>query len=121
MIAVATSLSSCVIDYEDDTDLSVKKDSQEIAIFLYSPTCGNSNAAEAYVKENYPRVAMRWIDIDRKDNRDYLKSVKKDYGLGKGGKQIDNPVICFGDQYISGWGYDQRQKLDVLIQRYLLE
>ena len=114
-------LSSCMFDLENGTDYSLIDNSQSVITFLHSPTCGNSCAAKKYVDETYPNAAIRYIDVDLEGNRMYLKAAKQDYGLGKNGQQIDTPVICFGNEYISGWTYEKRQLLDIYIQHYLKE
>lgn len=119
MMFVALALASCVIDQEGKTDYSVRDNSQSAILFLHSPTCGYSNAAKKYITETYPNAAIWYVDIDERDNSYFLKAACQDYGLDK--NDISTPVICLGDNFIEGWDFYKREKLDVLIQRYLKE
>ncbi|MBP5353066.1 MAG: hypothetical protein J6Y91_04805 [Alphaproteobacteria bacterium] len=114
------SLCSCVYDFENDTDYSVKDNSQDVIIFLHSPTCSKSTAAKNYIDATYHSVRIRYIDIDLEGNRYFLKAAKQDYPLDSDGDGfIDTPVICFGDNYIEGWSYEKRKTLDDYILRYI--
>ena len=112
--------SSCVYDFENDTDYSVKDNSQEAIIFLHSPTCSKSTAAKAYIDANYHSARIRYIDIDLEGNSYFLKAAKQDYPLDLDHDGfISTPVICFGNNFIEGWDYEKRQALDNYILRYL--
>lgn len=117
----AVALASCVIDGNDKVDFSVRDNSQTVIIFLHSPTCGYSTAAKQYIDETYPNVAIVYIDVDQRGNADYLKAAKQDYGAGEGRSQVDTPVICMGNNFIEGWDFYKREKLDLWIKPYLRE
>lgn len=113
-------MSSCMYDFPSTTDYSVRENSQDVIIFLHSPTCGYSLAAKEYIDKNYPSARIRFIDIDQKGNSYFLKAAQQDYGVGKDNDgMISTPVICMGDFFIEGWDYYKREALDSHILRYL--
>lgn len=112
-------LSSCLIELDDETGYSLRENSQDVVIFLHSPTCAKSCSAKEYIEKTYPSAQVRYVDIDLQSNIYLLKAAKQDYGVGDSEGFIQTPVICFGPQYIEGWDYDKRVALDGYIQRYL--
>lgn len=108
-------LSSCMYDFKDDTDYSVVENSQNRILFLHSPTCGYSKMAKEYIEQTYPNVPVWYVDIDKDENRYYLLAAKQDYKLGT---TISTPIICMGNQYITGWDYNKRNEFDIYVERY---
>lgn len=112
-IVMLTSTTSCSVI---DDDFSVIEISRDYVVFLHSQTCGYSRSARVYIEMTYPNAKITYIDIDKEENADFLRTALKEYHLGTA---IQTPVICFGAQHIEGWDSDKQRQLDLLIQPYL--
>ena len=120
-LALSVLLVSCVFDADVKPGLSVIEESHDRVVFLHSPTCGYSRSAQEYLQNNY-RAPVYYVNIDKQYNVDWVKAAQYDYELKKTwGDSIRTPIICFGENYVMGWGYDQRILLDKYIQKYLIE
>lgn len=119
-------LQSCMMDNSEPM-LNVKEDSQTKVIFLKSSSCSRSFAAERYFRNSLQEKELKnlvmFVELDegaegfdRGKAAEYLKSAKYYYNLGS---DITTPVICFGENYISGWDYRDEAKVDALLQPYL--
>jgi len=110
-------LVSCVIDVEDKPDFSIKEKSYNVVYFLELPNCSYSAAAKKYITETYPNLAIVYMDINKKENKDYFKAARNDYNLGAG--EIPTPIICLGGYCITGWDYNKRATFDEYVKSYL--
>ncbi len=132
-------LSSCVIE-DGSPDLNVKEQSKSKVLFLKSASCSRSAAAEKYFRTSFdtwkeelelPSNAklenyVEFIELDEgapgfnmNKAKDYFKSAKYYYNLGKDGSAVSTPIICFGEKYICGWDYQSEAKVNVWIKSYL--
>lgn len=109
---------SCVVDLPSNPKFDIREESQDVAIFLHLTTCSYSKEARKYISEKYPNAKILFINIDGDGNRDYLKSAQYYYGFDKDEKMA-TPIICLGNDCISGWSYDEARKFDQLILPYL--
>ena len=119
--ALLVLLASCVIDLDGNPEFSAKHESRDVVVFLKLPTCSRSQAAEKYLKENY-RVPVYFVNIDRRENLEWIKAAQYDYELKKTwGDSVPTPIICLGENCIVGWDYTKERLLDQYIQPYLTE
>lgn len=89
--------------------------SENEVYFFYQETCPHCHTAAQYIKEKYPDLPVKGLDIKMPGNMRLLKQAVKDYKL-KG--SIGTPFICFGDKYIMGWSNEDEARLAEYAKSY---
>ena len=89
--------------------------SQERVYFFYQETCAHCHTAAEYIKEKHPQLKIKALDIKMPGNRRLFDQAARDYGLGN---MVGTPLICFGKNYIMGWGDDAPQQFDKYAEDY---
>lgn len=82
---------------------NVENLSQDQVYFFYQETCSHCHTAAEYIKEKHPNLKIKALDIKMPGNRRLFEQAARDYDLGA---MVGTPLICFGKNYIMGWGDD---------------
>lgn len=83
--------------------------------FFYQESCPHCHHAADYIHENHPNLAVKSLDIRMPGNMRLFEDAVKTYKVtGSAG----TPLICFGKNYIMGWGDDAPKQLDSYAEEY---
>lgn len=128
LIMACVGLQSCMMDNSEPM-VNVKTESQSRIIFLKSSSCSRSAAAERYFQKVAQSSGLDlkkfvyFIELDENAEgfdkgraMEYFKSAKYYYNLGS---DVNTPVICFGENCISGWDYRDEVKVDAWVKPYM--
>ena len=108
-IASALLLTAC--QKKDDI---VKLSEQEI-YFFFQEGCPHCHTAAEYIKEKYPNLQVKSLDIAMPRNRRLFQQATRAYKLGM---NVGTPLICFGKQYIMRWGSEAPQQFELYAKKY---
>ena len=89
--------------------------SQNEVYFFYQENCPHCHDAAAYIKEKHPNAKIKSLDIKMPGNKRMFQAAVRSYKVGFG---AGTPLICFGENYIMGWGETAPQQFDVLVKSY---
>lgn len=89
--------------------------SENEVYFFYQQSCPHCHHAADYIKENHPDLAVKSLDIRMPGNMRLFEDAVKTYKItGTTG----TPLICFGKNYIMGWGSEDPKRLDSYAEKY---
>ena len=89
--------------------------SQNEVYFFYQESCPHCHTAAEYIKSNYPHLKIKSLDIKMPGNRRMFQAAAKTYKVGFA---AGTPLICFGKDYIMGWGADAPAQFDLFAKKY---
>lgn len=122
VVVTCVGFSSCLNSFSSPS-FDIREASRGEVCFLKSASCAQSITAEKYIKETYPNVNIKFIELDESAEdfdadkaEKYSKSACFYYGLGK---SFDTPLICFWKNYVEGWSNQNKEKIDLWIEPYL--
>ena len=89
--------------------------SQNEIYFFYQENCPHCHDAAAYIKKNHPNLKIRSLNIKMPGNKrvfiEAARTYKESFGAG-------TPLICFGKNYLMGWGADAPKQFDIYARNY---
>lgn len=108
----ATTKVDTMVDAErlDITELSASK-----VYFFYQETCPHCHEAAAYLHEKHPNAKIKALNIKMSGNMNLFTEAVQTYEIGP---RAGTPLICFGKEYIMGWGPEDQEQLEKLIVGY---
>ena len=83
--------------------------------FFYQTACSHCHMAAKYIKDKHPWLKVKALDVSMPGNMRLLQEAAKTYKIGDA---IGTPLICFGENFIMGWGSDEERKFDEFSVRY---
>jgi len=102
-------LASC----KDDNSLQYL--SKNEIYFFYQETCPHCHTAAQYIKEKYPDLKVKGLDIKMPGNMKLFQQAVKDYKITTA---AGTPLIGMGDKYIMGWGDEEVKAFDKYVGSY---
>ena len=94
---------------------SVEALSQDQVYFFYQETCAHCHTAAEYIKAKHPQLKIKALDIKMPGNYKLFEQATRDYDVGN---VAGTPLICFGKNYIMGWGDDAPGLFDKYSEEY---
>ncbi|MBQ9271673.1 MAG: hypothetical protein IJ218_05365 [Alphaproteobacteria bacterium] len=94
---------------------SVAELSAQEVYFFFQEGCPHCHTAAEYIKEKHPELKVRSLDIAMPGNRRLFNQAARGYRLGM---NVGTPLICFGNDYIMGWGADAPAKFEKYAKKY---
>lgn len=110
---VALLISAC-----GDSADNIKNLSKEQIYFFYKESCPHCHEAAEYIKEKYPHLQIKGLNVKMPGNQKLFIQAVKTYRIGA---MAGTPLICFGNEYIMGWGKDSSARFDELSKPYIKE
>ena len=83
--------------------------------FFYQEACQHCHHAADYIHANYPNLAVKSLDIKMPGNMRLFEEAVRTYKIGS---VAGTPLICFGKNYIMGWGDDDPKRFDTYVADY---
>ena len=94
---------------------SIETLSQNEVYFFYQQSCPHCHTAAQYIKEKYPHLKIKGLDIAMPGNKRMFQEAAKTYKVGF---TAGTPLICFGKKHIMGWGADAPAQFDLFVKNY---
>lgn len=85
--------------------------------FFYQERCPHCHHARDYIKEKYPTLQMKNLDISVKENQDDFLECAEKFNLPK--DQLGTPLICMGKNVILGWSEREQNNFDKYVKPFL--
>ncbi|MBR1825065.1 MAG: hypothetical protein IJ770_00560 [Alphaproteobacteria bacterium] len=89
--------------------------SEQEIYFFYQEGCPHCHTAAEYIKEKHPELKLKSLDIAMPGNRRMFQQAAQAYKLGA---SVGTPLICFGKQYVMGWGPDSPRRFELYAKKY---
>lgn len=89
--------------------------SQNEVYFFYQEACPHCHHAADYIHANYPNLAVKSLDIKMPGNMRLFEEAARAYKIGP---TAGTPLICFGENYIMGWGAEDPKRFDNYVKDY---
>lgn len=83
--------------------------------FFYQETCPHCHTAAQYIKEKYPDLKVKGLDIKMPGNMKLFQQAVRDYKISTA---AGTPLIGMGDRYIMGWGDEEVKAFDEYVGSY---
>lgn len=94
----------------------IKSLSKNEVYFFYQDGCPHCQEADLYIKKNFANAKIKAINIKTPGNLKLFSDAIYAYNITEA---AGTPLICMGENYIMGWGSDDRLKFHKLILPYL--
>ena len=96
-------------------DNDIRNLSKHEVYFFYQNKCTHCHTAAQFIKAKHPWLKVKALDVDMPGNMRLLQEAAKTYKVGN---SIGTPFICFGENYIMGWGDAEAARFNMLAERY---
>ena len=84
--------------------------------FFYQTTCPHCHHAAAYIRQKYPDLKLKNLDVRVHQNFDLFLKCAKKFNLQN--DNLGTPLICMGDHYIMGWSNADANKFDIYVRNF---